>query len=66
MTNTTPIDPDVIRAEAQKDAWLYDDINDACPHPFNTVEGVIYKDAFLAAKAQQRSALTLLPRGAQA
>ena len=65
MSTTTPIDPDVIRAEAQKDAWAYDDINAACPYPFNTVAGVIYKEAFLAAQAQQRAAIATATRVAQ-
>jgi len=46
-----PIDVQRIQAEAQKAAYFYDDINDACPHPFASVEGVIFKEAFLAAQA---------------
>ena len=65
MTNIVHIDPEAIRAEAQKDAWAYDDINAACPYPFNTVAGVIYKEAFLAAQAQQRAAIATAARVAQ-
>ena len=45
-----------ICAEAQKAAWLYDDINDACPYPFGSLAGVMFKEAFLAAQQQQRAA----------
>ena len=65
MSTTTPIDPDVIRAEAQKDAWQYDHIDDACPYPFGTVEGVMFKEAFLTAQAQQRAAIATAARVTQ-
>jgi len=42
---------DDICAEAQKAAWLYDDINDACPYPFGTVAAATFRAAFNAAKA---------------
>ena len=58
MTNIVHIDPEAIRAEAQKAAWQYDHIDDACPYPFGTVAGVMFKEAFLAAQAQQRAATT--------
>ena len=65
MSNIIQIDPEAIRAEAQKDAWQYDDLNAACPYPFNTVAGVIYKEAFLAAQAQQRAAIATAARVTQ-
>ncbi len=65
MTNIVHIDPEAIRAEAQKAAWQYDHIDDACPYPFGTVEGVMFKEAFLAAQAQQRAAIATAARVAQ-
>ena len=41
---------DRICAEAQKDAFFYDSINDACPYPFTTWEGIEYRRAFIAAR----------------
>ena len=58
MSNTTHIDPEAIRAEAQKAAWQYDHIDDACPYPFGSLAGVMFKEAFLAAQQQQRAATT--------
>jgi hypothetical protein len=46
----TPIDPESIKSEAQKAAWIYDDINAACPHPFGSKQANIFKAAFEAAK----------------
>ena len=52
VTSTT----DDICAEAQKAAWLYDDINDACPYPFGTVAAATFRVAFDAAKASMATA----------
>lgn len=43
-----------VRTEAQKAAWEFDDINDACPYPFASVAGQVFKEAFLTAQAVQR------------
>lgn len=43
-------DIDAIRAEACKDAWLYDTIAEACPYPFGTPAALEYRHAFNAAK----------------
>ena len=66
MTNPTHIDPEAIRAEAQKAAWEFDTLDDACPYPFGTVAGVMFKEAFLAAQQQQRAATATTSKGPQA
>jgi hypothetical protein len=53
---------DDICAEAQKAAWLYDDINDACPYPFGTVAAATFRAAFEAAKASMAATVVLLDR----
>lgn len=40
-----------IEAEAQKAAWLYDTLNEACPYPFGTAAAATFRTAFDAAKA---------------
>lgn len=50
MTNVQKLDIEAIRAEAQKAAFLYDRINDACPYPYDTMAGVVFKTFFLATK----------------
>ena len=51
-----------IEAEAQKAAWLYDDINDACPYPFGTPAAATFRAAFEAAKASMAVAAQALYR----
>lgn len=51
-----------VRTEAQKAAWEYDHVNDACPYPFASVQGVTFKEAFLTAQQLQRNLLTLPQR----
>lgn len=46
-----------IEAEASAAAQTYDDVNAACPYPFDTEAGRIFRAAFLA----QRSALAAAP-----
>ena len=41
-----PINPEAIQAEAQKAAWIYSDINAACPYPFGSLAAQIFRDAF--------------------
>ena len=53
---------DDICAEAQKAAWLYDDINDACPYPFGTVAAATFRAAFETAKASMVVAAQALHR----
>ena len=53
---------DDICAEAQKAAWLYDDINDACPYPFGTVAAATFRAAFETAKASMAATVKLLDR----
>lgn len=48
-----------VRIEAQKAAWEFDHVNDACPYPFASVLGATFKEAFLTAQAIQRNLLTL-------
>jgi len=59
----TPLELERIRTEAQKAAWEFDHINDACPYPFASVAGVTFKEAFLTAQAIQRQLLTLSSKG---
>ena len=61
MSTTTPtaLEIERVRTEAQKAAWEFDTLDEACPYPFASVKGVIFKDAFLTAQQLQRSALTL-------
>lgn len=40
----------VIIAEAQKAAWLYDNIRDACPYPFGSLAAEIFINAFNKAR----------------
>jgi len=54
----TPIDEAAIIAEAQKAAWLYDDINTACPYPWGSLAERIFTQAFDAARAAQNSPTT--------
>jgi hypothetical protein len=56
-----PIDSEKIQAEAQIAAWLYDTLDQACPYPFGSLAGVVFKEAFHAAKADQAAALPQLP-----
>ena len=39
-----------IIAEAQKAAWLYDHIKDACPYPFGSLAAEIFISAFNRAR----------------
>jgi len=54
MPRPIDIDIEAIRAQAQKAAWEYDDINAACPYPFNTRAAFEFKDAFFGAKRDMR------------
>lgn len=62
----TPFDLEMerVRIEAQKAAWIYDTLDEACPYPFASAAGVTFKEAFLAAQAIQRNLLTLPTKGA--
>ena len=54
---------DRIKAEAQRAAQQYTDVNDACPYPFYSDAGRIFKAEFtkqrLAMFAAQKSATTV-------
>lgn len=41
-----PINVEAIEAEAQKAAWLYKDINAACPYPWGSLAAQVFKKAF--------------------
>ena len=64
MSTTTPtaLEIERVRTEAQKAVWEYDHVNDACPYPFASVQGVTFKEAFLTAQQLQRNLLTLPQR----
>lgn len=61
IKNPLALDLEMIKSEAQKAAWNYDNVNDACPYPFATLAGATFKQAFLAAQAAQAQALTATP-----
>lgn len=50
MIHKPEIDIEAIKKEAQEAAFFHDNINSACPYPFATAAGVIFKEAFLNAK----------------
>ena len=50
MATVLKLDIEAIRAEAQKAAFFYDRLNDACPYPFDTMAGVVFKTFFLETK----------------
>ena len=49
----TPINPEAIRAEAQKAAWMFDKLEDACPYPWGSLAAEIFRAAFNTAKERQ-------------
>lgn len=57
MNNPFELDIEAIKAEAQQDAFLHDDINVCCRYPFATMAGSVYKTAFFEAKAAERAAM---------
>ena len=50
-TNTTMIDKDHIQAQARSAARKFATLNEACPYPFSSEAGSVFKEAFLAARA---------------
>jgi len=50
------LDTTRIQHEAELAAKLYTDINDACPYPFGSAQGQVFKAAFKA--AHERSIIT--------
>lgn len=50
MTTPSKLNPEAIRTEAQKAAWLYDTTTHANPYPWDTPEASIFCAAFDAAK----------------
>lgn len=65
MSTTTPtaLEIERVRIEAQKAAWEFDTLDEACPYPFASVKGVIFKDAFMQAQQLQRNLSTLPLKG---
>ena len=49
--NHTILSIDRIEADATRAAGIYKDVNAACPYPFDSTEGHIYRNAFLKAQA---------------
>ncbi len=62
--HTFALELEQIRIEAQKAAWIYDTLDEACPYPFASVAGATFKEAFLTAQAIQRNLSTLTTKGA--
>ena len=50
MNNTPELDAERIKKEAQEAAFFHDHINAACPYPFGTAHGQLFKAAFIEAK----------------
>ena len=48
----------VIKAEAERAAQVYSDVNDACPYPFFSDAGHAFKAAFCAARAALEASQT--------
>lgn len=45
--HTEVISIDKIKREAQAAVALFDDVNDACPYPFSSEAGQIYREEFI-------------------
>lgn len=58
----TPTNPEAIRFEAQKAAWLYDTITQACPYPWGTEAANIFTREFDIAKQAQADAGAPAPK----
>lgn len=56
MKQPTPPNPEAIRFEAQKAAWLYDTVIQACPYPWGTEAANIFTREFDTAKQAQADA----------
>lgn len=56
MTNPIELNIETIKKEAQEAAFFHDNINAACPYPFATLAGAIFKEAFLAAQVAMAAA----------
>ena len=56
MQNPFEFDLEAIKKEAQEAAFFHDNINAACPYPFGTMAGVMFKQSFYAAKAAMAEA----------
>jgi len=57
MLHPLELDLEAIKKEAQEAAFFHDNINSACPYPFATMAGAVFKEAFHA--AQQAMAQTI-------
>jgi len=53
-----PINPETIKAEAQKAAFFHDNINAACPYPFGSLAAEVFKAAFDAARQSMATSTT--------
>lgn len=56
MTHPFELDIEAIKKEAQEAAFFHDNINAACPYPFATMAGAVFKEAFLAAQTAMDAA----------
>lgn len=54
---------ELIESQALKAAETYDDVNDACPYPFGTEAGRLFKATFNEAVLQQKMAIALAAGG---
>jgi hypothetical protein len=50
----TSTNPSSIEQEAREAARHYSDVNEACPYPFHSTEGQVFRAAFAAAQASER------------
>ena len=56
MQTPPELELETIKKEAQEAAFFHDNINAACPYPFDTIAGVMFKQSFYAAKAAMADA----------
>jgi hypothetical protein len=61
MKPTRP-DPEAISVEAEKAAFLYDTIIQACPYPWGSLAAQLFTQAFDAAKEAMRESYTPAPK----
>lgn len=45
------LSPDQVKREAREAALIYSDINSACPYPFFSQAGQLFREEFLTARA---------------
>lgn len=57
MPHPFELDLEAIKKEAQEAAFFHDNILSACPYPFATMAGAVFKEAFHAAQQAMAAAI---------